>query len=150
MVVAILRDAREKQCITEPKGSRSYMEVLRRDDRFLMILNDSELDWQSKEHMVIYREAILDGIEAPILNLEPYKQSLKCPSLAGCIQLASEWLARCEKSHAECNNEDKSDFEYPLRLIDIADESQRLIIVNSSRSRSVRYMALSHCCVGIF
>lgn len=89
--------------------------------------------------------AILDGIDVPMLNLEPYKQSLKSTSLAGCIQLAREWLARCEESHAECNQEERSDFEYPLRLIEIADESKRLVILDSSRSRSVRYVALSHC-----
>lgn len=89
--------------------------------------------------------AILDGIGEPMLNLEPYKQSLKCPSLAGCIQLAREWLARCEEGHAECNNVDKGDFEYPLRLIELADESQRLTTIDSSRSKSVRYVALSHC-----
>lgn len=89
--------------------------------------------------------ATLDGIDAPMLNLEPYKQSLKCASLAGCIQLTRDWLARCEECHAECNQEERSDFEYPLRLIDIADESQRLTTIDSSRSRSVRYVALSHC-----
>lgn len=56
MVLAILRDAREKQCITEPKGSWCSMEALRRDDRFFMILNDSELGWESKELVAIYRE----------------------------------------------------------------------------------------------
>lgn len=56
MVVAILRDAREKQCITEPKSSVYTVTVLRRDERFLMILNDSELDEKSKEYVVIYRE----------------------------------------------------------------------------------------------
>lgn len=80
-----------------------------------------------------------------MLNLEPYKQSLRCASLAGCIPLAREWLVRCEESHVECVNEDKSDFEYPLRLIEMDDESQRLTAIDSSRSRSVRYVALSHC-----
>lgn len=78
-------------------------------------------------------------------NLEPYKQSLKSPSLAGCTQLAREWLARCEQSHVECDNEGKSEFEYPIRLIEIIDEPQKLVIADSSRSRSVRYVALSHC-----
>lgn len=78
-------------------------------------------------------------------NLEPYKQSLKSASLAGCIQLAREWLARCEQSHAECNNEGKSKFEYPMRLIELTDESQKLEMIDLSPSRSVRYVALSHC-----
>lgn len=87
----------------------------------------------------------LDENEVPKVKLEPYKQSLQCASLAGCIELAREWLARCRNSHAECEETSKSEFNYPMRLIDIADETQRLVTVNVIKSRIVRYVALSHC-----
>lgn len=54
--MATLRDAREKQYMTEPKNFSPSVEVLRRDDRFLMILHESELLSRSKEHVVVYRE----------------------------------------------------------------------------------------------
>lgn len=81
----------------------------------------------------------------PRIQLEPYKQSLQSASLAGCIELAREWLARCRNSHAECEETSKSEFNYPMRLINIAGETQRLVTIDVIRSRIVRYVALSHC-----
>lgn len=88
---------------------------------------------------------LLDENQAPRVKLEPYKQSLQCASLAGCIELAREWLARCRNSHVECEEISKSEFNYPMRLIDIAGEAQRLVTINVVKSRLVRYVALSHC-----
>lgn len=65
MIEAILRDARQKQCMTEPKERLGTVEVLRKDDRFLMILNNSELNWRSKEHVVVYQ----GGRQIPPLRL---------------------------------------------------------------------------------
>lgn len=56
MIAAVLRDAREKQYMTEPKQFRPSVEVLRRDDRYLIILTESTLLSRSKEHVVVYRE----------------------------------------------------------------------------------------------
>lgn len=81
----------------------------------------------------------------PRIKLEPYKQSLQSTSLAGCIELAREWLARCRNSHTECEETSKSEFNYPMRLIDIAGGTQRLVTIDVIRSRIVRYVALSHC-----
>lgn len=64
--------------------------------------------------------------EGPRMKLEPYKQRLQCASLAGCIELAREWLTRCRNSHAECEETSKSEFNYPMRLIDIAGVTRRL------------------------
>lgn len=86
----------------------------------------------------------LDEDDEPKIKLEPYKQSLECVALAGCIELAREWLTRCKNSHSECENMN-SEFEYPMRLIDIAGQVPRLVTVNLIESRVVRYVALSHC-----
>lgn len=78
------------------------------------------------------------------MKLQPYKKIFKSSSSPECLQLAREWLASCESAHAKCK-EDKSAFEYPTRLIEIADGTYRLITMDLNRSTSTRYVALSHC-----
>lgn len=56
MVAAILHDARKKKCITEPKHKSCELWLLRRDNRLLVVVNDSALAQQaSKEYVVIYQ-----------------------------------------------------------------------------------------------
>lgn len=87
----------------------------------------------------------LDENDEPKMKLEPYKQSLEFASLAGCIEMAREWLVRCKNNHAECQNTEKSDFNYPMRLIDIDGQAQQLVTINLVTSSIIRYVALSHC-----
>lgn len=55
IVVAILHDAREKQCTTEPQSSSCAMKVLQRGGHFLMVLNASKLAWRGKDYVVVYK-----------------------------------------------------------------------------------------------
>lgn len=55
MVVAILRDAREKQCTVEPQSSSCAMKILQRNGYFLMTLNDSKLAWKGRDYVVVYK-----------------------------------------------------------------------------------------------
>lgn len=89
--------------------------------------------------------ALLGKNQTPNLKLESYKQIQKSASSPGCIQLARKWLAACENSHQKCKKKFKSDFKYPMRLISIANDTQRLISLDCSHSRDIRYVALSHC-----
>ncbi|KAK2609863.1 hypothetical protein N8I77_003340 [Diaporthe amygdali] len=61
------------------------------------------------------------------------------------MQLAHEWLVRCESNHTECIQKDINHFKYPMRLIDITDQAQRLITLDMSSDTDVHYVALSHC-----
>lgn len=87
---------------------------------------------------------MLEDNEGPTLKLQPYKEIFKSSSSPECLQLAREWLVSCESVHAKCK-EDKSAFEYPTRLIEIADGAYRLVTIDLNSSRSTRYVALSHC-----
>lgn len=55
MVLAILQDAREKQCITELKSPFCRIELRQRDGRFLMVLNDTDSQWLGQDYVVVYQ-----------------------------------------------------------------------------------------------
>lgn len=88
---------------------------------------------------------LLGENETPNVKLESYKEIQKSASSPECIQIARKWLAACENSHQKCTRKFKSDLKYPMRLIFIANDTQRLISLDCSHSRDIRYVALSHC-----